>query len=78
MRISVEKLLASIRKNCLICCGNSRKMVDECGTTSCPLHPYRSAKAVKVILVCNTRATRAHRQIRGQTCFLEEAEKQAQ
>lgn len=42
---SAETLLADIRAKCLECCGGSRKLVDECRTTSCRLHRHRKGNA---------------------------------
>jgi len=33
--------IKAIRKTCLLCQGNSRKLVAECCDETCPLHPYR-------------------------------------
>ena len=44
---SAEKLGIVIRKYCRVCCGNSSKMVERCGIADCPLHPYRSIKAME-------------------------------
>lgn len=41
-----EAVLAAIRAKCLDCCGNARKVVEGCQLASCPLHPYRSLKAI--------------------------------
>ena len=34
-------LLIAIRKKCLDCMGNHAKLVSECNSKECPLHPYR-------------------------------------
>lgn len=34
-------LLIAIRKKCLDCMGNHAKLVGECNSKECPLHPYR-------------------------------------
>lgn len=39
--VGAEELLRAIRRHCLACCGNSRKMVKACTTYDCPLYPYR-------------------------------------
>lgn len=41
-----EAVLTAIRAKCLECCGNARKEVERCKLESCPLHPYRSIKAI--------------------------------
>lgn len=43
---SCEAVLAAIRAKCMDCCGNARKEVERCNLDSCPLHPYRSVKAI--------------------------------
>lgn len=41
-----DALLIAIRAKCLDCSGNVRKLVERCSITNCPLHPYRSIRAV--------------------------------
>lgn len=41
-----DALLAAIRAKCLDCNGNQRGLVELCKSTDCPLHPYRSIKAI--------------------------------
>lgn len=43
---SCEVVLAAIRAKCMDCCGNARKEVERCRLEGCPLHPYRSVKAI--------------------------------
>lgn len=46
MKPAVDEVLIVIRKMCMNCSGNSRKMVEYCTIKDCPLYPYRSVKAV--------------------------------
>lgn len=41
-----DALLVAIRAKCMDCCGNCRHEVELCKVNNCPLHPYRSVKAV--------------------------------
>ena len=43
---SSEALLVAIRAKCMDCSGNQRKEVERCRLKDCPLHPYRSVKAI--------------------------------
>lgn len=40
-----SKELSAIWRHCLMCCGGTKRLVDECGITSCALHPYRNSRA---------------------------------
>ena len=40
-------LLIAIRKKCLDCMGGQQKVVKECRSKDCPLHPYRCVDAVR-------------------------------
>ena len=39
--------LTAIRRNCVECMGGSFKLVEECGTETCPLWEFRSGKHPK-------------------------------
>lgn len=41
-----DALLAAIRAKCMNCSGNSRKLVELCNITECPLYPYRTTETV--------------------------------
>lgn len=43
---SSETLLVAIRAKCMDCSGNQRREVERCKLTDCPLHPFRSARAI--------------------------------
>lgn len=38
--------MVAIRAKCMDCSGNQRKEVERCRLKDCPLHPYRSVKAI--------------------------------
>lgn len=44
--IPSEDLLLAIRAKCMDCCGRARNEVERCDISDCPLHPYRSLRAV--------------------------------
>ncbi len=44
--VTAEMLLKVMRKYCLRCSGNSKKLVKTCTITDCPLHPYRNCTAL--------------------------------
>lgn len=43
---SSEALLVAIRAKCMDCSGNQRREVERCKLTDCPLHPFRSVRAI--------------------------------
>lgn len=43
---SCDTLLVAIRAKCMDCCGHCRKLVEQCRVESCPLHPFRTVRAV--------------------------------
>lgn len=43
---SSETLLVAIRAKCMDCSGNQRREVERCKLTDCPLHPFRSVRAI--------------------------------
>lgn len=56
---SPEALLVAIRAKCMDCSGGQRILVERCSITQCPLHPYRSIKAMGEF-------ERGNREIEGQ------------
>lgn len=44
---SSEALLVAIRAKCMDCSGNQRREVERCKLTDCPLHPFRSVRAIE-------------------------------
>lgn len=51
---TAEALLVAIRAKCMDCSGNQRKEVERCKLKDCPLHPYRSVKAIGGEHECQT------------------------
>lgn len=44
--ISIDDVLADIRRKCMDCCANQIKVVKECKSLECALHPYRSVDEI--------------------------------
>lgn len=50
MKILKQSPLKQIRKQCLDCCGGSRKCVRFCSNTNCPLWNFRFGKSPKAVI----------------------------
>lgn len=67
---SREEFGIAIREKCLECAGGSRNQVDRCNLTGCPLHAYRSLKAMGI-------QSEKARRIKGQVSLFEIAKREA-
>lgn len=47
--LALDDVLKAVRQKCLDCCCGSRKAVEECRITNCPLHPFRCLSAMQTV-----------------------------